>query len=359
MADGRDRRSQPGSPIESGNYRLYLVIRYAGLAGLIAHSVFIPLFLLLNVPLLAIFNLFSVAAWALARARNEQGQHAFAIQLLTAEVILHALVATVLLGWDSGFPHYLVTLITFTMFNYRQRNRFVALQAVLIVLIYAGLFSWTHQGGLVPLPEQWLAWLQFGNILVSFLTLALISYYFREASILSERTMEELAHTDQLTRLPNRHRLWQRLEGEQLRSQHAGRPFVLVMADIDHFKSINDRHGHAAGDRVLRHVSEVLTACLREQDTVGRWGGEEFLLVLPQMHLPEGLRAAERMREAIAKSTLLLDGKGLSVTASFGVGVSAPGQDLDQLLRLADAALYRAKAAGRNRVEPAQAHHSG
>ena len=354
MAEGRDRRSQRGSRIESGNYRLYLVVRHGSLTGLLAHIAFIPLFLLLGVPSLAAFNVLSVAAWALARWRNEQGRHGYAIQLITLEVVLHAVLATVLLGWDSGFPHYLVTLITFVMFNYQQRNVIVVLQAVGIVLIYAGLFSWTHTGGFISLPPHWLAWLQFSNILVSFSTLALISYYFREASLHSEQSMAELAHTDQLTRLPNRHRLWERLEGERLRSAHQQQSFVLVMADIDHFKAINDQYGHETGDRVLRHVSELLTACLREQDTVGRWGGEEFLLILPQMQQADGLRAAERMREAVTKSTMLLEGRGVSVTLSFGVAACTPGTDLDACLREADAALYRAKAAGRNRVMAAE-----
>lgn len=354
MTEGRDRRSQRGSRIESGNYRLYLVIRHAGLAGFVAHIGFIPLFWWLNVPVLALFNIVSVAIWGIARWRNERGEHALAIVMLTVEVIGHAVLATLYLGWHSGFPHYLVTLITFVMFNYRISDRLVALQAIGIVLIYAGLFTWTQHGGWVALPASWLAWLQFGNILVSFLTLALVSFYFRAASMHSVRALQELAHTDQLTRLPNRHRLWERLEGERLRSEHEGRSFVLILADIDHFKAINDEFGHEAGDRVLCHLGEVLTACLREQDTVGRWGGEEFLLLLPQMNLAEGVRAAERMREAVAKSTLLLAGHGISVTVSFGLTECRPPVELDRCLRLADLALYQAKADGRNRVRAAE-----
>ena len=354
MTEGRDRRSPRGSRIESGNYRLYLVIRHAGLAGLLAHVGFVPLFWWLGVPEMALFNVLSVVVWALARWRNELGEHALAIALVTAEVVLHAILATLYLGWDSGFPHYLVTLVTFVMFNYKLADRWVAAQAVLIVLIYAGLFTWTQQGPWVPLPAEWLAWLQFGNILVSFLTLTLISFYFRAASMHSVRALQELAHTDQLTRLPNRHRLWERLEGERLRGEHERLPFVVVMTDIDHFKAINDQYGHEVGDRVLCHFSEILTGCLREQDTVGRWGGEEFLLILPQMHLGEGVKAAERMREAVAKSTLLQEGRGISVTSSFGVAECWPGGDLDRALREADRALYRAKAAGRNRVLAAE-----
>lgn len=350
MAEGRDRRRDPGSRIESGNYRLYLVIRHAGLAGLIAHVGFIPLFWLLGLPVLAAFNVLSVVIWLAARWRNEYGNHGLAIFLLTAEVVAHAVLATLYLGWGSGFPHYLVTLIPFVMFNYRLRDSLVVVQAILIVLVYAGLFSWTHTGGWVSLPVAWLAWLQFSNILISFSTLALVSFYFRAASIHSFEAMQALAHTDQLTRLPNRHRLWERLEGERLRSEYEGSSFVLVMADIDHFKTINDLHGHEIGDRVLCHVSDVLAACLREQDTVGRWGGEEFLLILPQMQLADGVKAAERMREAVAKAPLLLEGRGLAVTLSFGVEECRPGSVPDRALRQADAALYRAKAAGRNRV---------
>ncbi len=350
MAGDRDRRSARMTRIASVNYRLYLVIRHSGLVGLLVHVGMVPMFLLLGVPSLALLNVFSVAAWLFARWRNERGDHGTAIVVLTVEVVVHAVLATLTLGWHAGFAHYLVTLITFVMFNYRLSDRLVVLQSVLIVLIYAGLFAGTQGGGWQQLPASQLAWLQFGNMLASFFTLALISYYFRSASIHSVQVMQELAHTDQLTRLPNRHHLWERLEGERLRSQHRDSLFVIVMADIDRFKAINDQHGHAIGDRVLCHVSELLAASLREQDTVGRWGGEEFLVILPGMTLADGMRAAERIREAVAKSVLLSSGQGLAVTLSCGVTDCRPGDDLDHCLRRADEALYRAKAEGRNRV---------
>jgi diguanylate cyclase (GGDEF)-like protein len=126
------------------------------------------------------------------------------------------------------------------------------------------------------------------------------------------------------------------------------------MVDIDHFKAINDRHGHQTGDHVLIHFARTLAEHLREVDVVGRWGGEEFLVLLPDTRAGEAEQAAERMRGAIAAGPGFAQGQPVTCTASFGVGEFDPRElSFDCLLDRVDAALYRAKIAGRNRVERA------
>ena len=128
----------------------------------------------------------------------------------------------------------------------------------------------------------------------------------------------------------------------------------VVMMDVDHFKSVNDTHGHGCGDRVLQSVVEACRDCARPEDIVARVGGEEFAIILPGVALSEGLKAAERMRKAIsAKITQTREGP-VSVTASFGVAMAAPGlRDFDKALAAADEAMYAAKAGGRNMVREA------
>ncbi|MFM2059643.1 MAG: hypothetical protein RLY71_4028 [Pseudomonadota bacterium] len=160
------------------------------------------------------------------------------------------------------------------------------------------------------------------------------------------------AQHDPLTGLLNRRAMQTLLEREWQRHQRLGEPFALVSVDIDHFKRINDRHGHGAGDAVLREVALLLKDAARGIDLVARMGGEEFLLLLPGTDTRSGQTAAQRLRQAlVTREMLLTPGVTKVVTASFGVAAPLPGdQEVDVLLQRADAALYHAKRSGRNRV---------
>ena len=124
----------------------------------------------------------------------------------------------------------------------------------------------------------------------------------------------------------------------------------LVLIDIDHFKTVNDRHGHAAGDAVLRHFAMALQASLRSTDFAGRWGGEEFLVVTPQASAETAAALVERLREALAATSFDALVPGLHITFSAGVAECAPGEDLHLAIERADRALYQAKQTGRDRT---------
>lgn len=169
------------------------------------------------------------------------------------------------------------------------------------------------------------------------------------------RKMEELALRDGLTRLLNRRALQDRAVAGLAAAERKRRPFAVAMVDIDHFKRVNDTHGHAVGDQVLVHIAARLTSSVRVSDDVGRWGGEEFLVLFPESDRASATVAAERIRLAVESSPVELEG-GLHVPLTVSVGVAvlqdpAPSAALlDTVIRLADDAMYRAKAAGRNRV---------
>lgn len=163
---------------------------------------------------------------------------------------------------------------------------------------------------------------------------------------------ELLARTDELTGLANRRAFVDAASHEIQRAMRYGAPLALVITDLDYFKSINDNYGHHVGDVVLRNFANILTASIREVDLAGRWGGEEFVVLMPDTSLEEAVQAAERMRLAVAGAPAQAGQHRFGYTASFGVAAfSADIPTLDALLSRADAALYRAKDSGRNRVE--------
>jgi diguanylate cyclase (GGDEF)-like protein len=166
------------------------------------------------------------------------------------------------------------------------------------------------------------------------------------------RIVERQALIDGLTGLANRRQCEETLEDELARVERFGGSLAVVVADLDWFKDVNDRHGHPAGDTVLREFAVLLEETVRDVDLAGRWGGEEFVLVLPGTDLMGGAQLAERIRAALAQRTVLaVDGSPIPVTASFGVAATPPAKTASELFAAADAAMYQAKRAGKNRVE--------
>jgi diguanylate cyclase (GGDEF)-like protein len=168
------------------------------------------------------------------------------------------------------------------------------------------------------------------------------------------RIVERQALIDGLTGLANRRQCEETLADELARVDRYGGSLAVVVADLDWFKDVNDRHGHPAGDSVLSEFAALLQETVRDVDLAGRWGGEEFVLILPGTDLAGGAQVAERIREALAgRVVLAAGGTPITVTASFGVAAIPPAKTAAELFAAADAALYEAKRAGKNRVETA------
>ncbi len=168
--------------------------------------------------------------------------------------------------------------------------------------------------------------------------------------------LRELSSRDSLTRLLNHRAIFERLAEELARAARRGQTVSVILCDFDHFKAVNDTHGHLAGDAVLRAAAQLFRQLLRASDALGRYGGEEFLVVLPETGLEAGIHTAERLRHALEKQSVpLASGAKVTITASFGVacGAEVVGSPTpDALVALADMRLYQAKAAGRNCVKP-------
>jgi diguanylate cyclase (GGDEF)-like protein len=172
--------------------------------------------------------------------------------------------------------------------------------------------------------------------------------------------LEQLACFDGMTGLNNRRHFLVLAGNEWSRFKRYGRPLALLMIDIDQFKSVNDTYGHDVGDDVIKSVAAALQKHKRTSDIVGRLGGEEFALVLPEATLDSAVTAAERLRHLVAGCTIAVEGRSIAVTVSIGASVCrADTAGIDELIKEADIALYEAKRSGRNRVcpfEPGQPH---
>ena len=202
------------------------------------------------------------------------------------------------------------------------------------------------------LLDEWrknTTWVVMVALVISAFSLVLGSILLRTMNKeeLARRELEHLLLTDPLTGVGNRRLLMQRLEEEILRAQRHQRCLTLVYLDLDRFKDINDQRGHDVGDTVLVHVAAALRSRLRQSDLVARFGGEEFVLVLAETSLPDGLLLVEQMRATL--NALDLPGLGWHITASAGLAQWQDGESSASLLRRADQALYRAKQAGRDR----------
>ena len=171
--------------------------------------------------------------------------------------------------------------------------------------------------------------------------------------------LEELLVTDPLTGISNRRHLMETMKNEARRSHRSKNSFAILMVDVDHFKKFNDTHGHVAGDEALKAVAKVLQTGTREVDHVARFGGEEFLVVLPDTDIAGAVRAAERIREVLAKRSVAVGKRSLKLTVSTGVAeFPMDGDSPEALIVSADAALYQAKRSGRDRVVRARRRRS-
>ncbi|MHA6205540.1 diguanylate cyclase [Dyella soli] len=181
-----------------------------------------------------------------------------------------------------------------------------------------------------------------------------LASYFALLQLVTERLMVDLrraAHTDGLTGLLNRSAIIAEGRASMARCQQRGQPFALLIFDLDHFKQINDRWGHDAGDDVLRHVTTILRDNTHWPGSLAsRYGGEEFVLALPGATLTQALDVAERLRHALDHSHTWVDNQCIAVTASIGVAAARAGARFEQLVRQADEAMYRTKFDGRNGV---------
>lgn len=278
--------------------------------------------------------------------------------LVSASVVLCSLLALMIyLVWSGGFSNtgplwmYIVPPVAFF---------FAGLKRGLLVLSLFVLAVVTILFAPIDVLDQAHYDFEFKTRLIySFLTVtALFAFYefsrqqsYADMKVLN-RKLEQQARQDPLTRLPNRRGMMEHLQYERDRSERSKEHMSLMMVDVDHFKQVNDKFGHDGGDVVLRRLAKTFTDMLRKQDIVARWGGEEFLFLLPETNVHEAFILAEKLRKHVERTEFTYQNRRIPVNISIGICQVDDKQTIDEAINLADHFLYQAKTAGRNRTMP-------
>jgi diguanylate cyclase (GGDEF)-like protein len=311
---------------------------------------FFFLFHLLGSPLLAWVKVISVSMYILAYQALARRRNRLAITLIWTEVIVHAALGTLLIGWDSGFHYYLLMFIPALFVSMQLRGALVALVSLWALYVALDAFMWTVEP-LQPISRNALLAVHLFNLSVVFAMFSYLSFFYLKIVSSAQRKLRHMASTDPLTGLFNRWHMIDLAEKELARYQRSQHPIGLLLLDIDHFKSINDSHGHEVGDKVLVAVANTIKADLRSQDLIARWGGEEFLVLLPDTDLEQARASAERIRQALMQKRWSFGDQSVAVTISVGVSEFQEDDGLQSAINRADRALYSSKDNGRNRVE--------
>jgi diguanylate cyclase (GGDEF)-like protein len=309
-------------------------------AGLAAATVF----LLLSAVLLAVI---------------QRGWRPPLLPYLTAGLDVTGVTATLVVFALIGRPHVAVNsmvvwevyLLAIVSTSLRLDARVCLFGGGLAMLEYLALVLWVSASWnvYVPDPLQISGRFTWGIQVARFVLLAMATLVAVAIVLRTQRVMH-LSGTDALTGLANRTYLGERLQSEVARALRAGRPLVVALLDIDRFKQFNDRWGHATGDRALQTVARVLQEAVRQGDLVARWGGEEFLVVLPECGVEGALRQLSRIRERLAATALATPEDAGHLTLSGGVAaLPDDGVEVDGLVAVADRRLLAAKARGRDR----------
>jgi diguanylate cyclase len=257
----------------------------------------------------------------------------------------------------ATFP-VLMVILMFGMFQ--LRSRMVGVVSVYALLLFGAVMAWkasTEPQVFAPAVE----WGHFAMLAAMLPALSIVAARLARLRVRDRRQrheltlalsrIQDLATRDELTGLVNRRHMNLLLEQERQRGARSGRLFALAMIDIDHFKAVNDHYGHGVGDDVLRSLARQMPQALRATDVVARWGGEEFVVLMPESALGMARIGLERLRGRIAATPMAhLSGVPMRVTVSAGLAEHIAGESVQQTLERADRALYEAKAQGRNRT---------
>jgi diguanylate cyclase len=359
------RRTFLRTKITPENQRFFLLSQSITWLALVMHLAFLILFAYLEIPLLTWLNFGSVLLYITCILVNLNGKPKFTYIAGLSEVITHATLAVLLLGWESGFHYYMIAMTPLVFFFPIGHHHFKATLAGILCGLYFSLYLITYNLSPVhALPQTVLQIIHFVNATATFVVFSFLSHYYLRSSHEVEAELKranerlsELAHTDPLTHLLNRRTMMEQLEKQAALYQSTGEPFSILLCDVDNFKNFNDRYGHECGDYVLVAVTELMKSKLRETDSLARWGGEEFLALLPGNNLGSAWEIADLLRECISQHVFLYQGLQLCITITFGVAVfNAPGESLTRCISRADNALYEGKQRGKNCVVLATRH---
>jgi diguanylate cyclase (GGDEF)-like protein len=313
------------------------------------HILLFGLFLVMDIPVMLITNAASIVGYVACLVAIRRRWYRGAGLFISVEIVVHAAIATWILGWDSNFHLYVFCIVPIIAFNFQTAPlRRVSLSLAVLAVIVVGFAYRQH----LPVTANFGARAQemFG-IVNAFAATALLLHATAltvRFNLAMQMSLFHSASRDSLTNLYTRRRVLQRIR--QLGVSRKKVSTALILIDIDHFKRINDRHGHDVGDVVLQQVAAIISGSVRGTDIAARWGGEEFLVLMPDSTLELAQRVAERIMVQIRWQTGLIEKYGITLSATLAVAVMQADESFRDTLNRADQMLYEGKQQGRDRL---------
>jgi diguanylate cyclase (GGDEF)-like protein len=328
--------------------------RYSIFAAGAVHALFLALFFYFGVFPMVIFNIFSLLIYAyclnILNSSVEGGSSKILGWLVYIEITSHAVFSSYYVGVHSGFHYYigLLAVLPFLTFSDSATTRMVKVALIIISFSFldAGLIDY------IPpyiLEQDHTYGLRIFNAAMFITSATLVSLFYAKASYDVRKKLEHVSTTDELTGLYNRRLFIHLAENELKEIKRNNSTVSIILLDIDNFKKINDKYGHKCGDLTLQNISDILRQTVRPKDIVSRWGGEEFLVLLPDTDIAHAEVVAERLRKNIENEPLVCQEIEFKVTATLGlVSNNAQEEQLDRLIEQADNAMYTGKSRGKN-----------
>lgn len=344
--------------IPSTNYRFFVAAQLVFLCSFALHATFIPLFYSFGVKELVLYNFLSTIIFSICLYVNYKGMHGIGLWLAFIEITTHAALSVYFIGWNGGFVYYLL-LAPALMFLYTKMPDILKMMGLIIPAV---LFISLHQycsasDPIYIVEESTLTLTKYFNMISTMGVLAYLAYFYSNAAATSEAQLhaaslklEKMATTDTLTKLLNRRALDEEIKREVDLYQGGENELTFILGDIDNFKQLNDHYGHLNGDIVLKHVANIIGEHFRTIDLVGRWGGEEFLILMVGANIQQAETVTDLVREAIENTNVELNGVSINITITFGLCAYDQRLSIDECLRRADQGLYHGKSTGKNCV---------
>ncbi|WP_440054667.1 diguanylate cyclase [Pseudoalteromonas sp. T1lg65] len=344
-------QQHPYSKPDNSEAAKFALLRKVAVYCLWIHAGLILVFWQLGVPFLSAVNIGSVLLWYAGIRLIDQGAYSLALRIFCFEVAAHAILVCAILGMGLGFQYYLWTVSCLMLLDYQLKLTRAVSYAIGLISLFALLQIWFADIPYRYAYPQLLPYVHTINVLACGVPMIYTIAQIRELTLQQKNTLATLAAHDPLTHLFNRRYANELILHARESCLSTGCPICVLMADIDHFKDINDELGHDTGDAVLVHVAEVIQQHLKPADIAVRWGGEEFLFVLAPCNIDEATTRAEALRKAVGM--IHFDKWQLNLTISLGVTQWQASQSFEEAVQVADTALYDSKNSGRNKVTTA------
>jgi diguanylate cyclase (GGDEF)-like protein len=312
----------------------------------------------MEIRILAWFNILSCTVYVSAFFINRRGHHNTAVFIVAGEVAVHNIIATFCLGWSSGFHYFLICILPLIFFSSTISKLLKMLVSGLLCLIYILLYNaFTSKMPIYIVENDLIRLLSIINIVIAFVAIASLAYFYNWAVDKAEAVLKNtnkklsvLAATDHLTGVYNRRKMLEELNTSVESFKSFGTGFTIIMCDIDDFKKFNDQYGHNCGDLVLTTSAAVIKSQLSEEYSISRWGGEEFLILLPGANLQKAKELAEKLRKSVQDTSIIFNEKRVAITMTFGIYNYNSNITLEEAVNNADRALYDGKRKGKNCV---------